>query len=290
VKRLIEELRPKQWYKQGVIFVPLLFSKNLTNIDSIISILIATISFCLISSSVYIINDISDAEEDREHPVKKHRPIASGDVSIRLGIVTALLLFIISVGLGYILGLLFLAVILIYFIQNLLYSYWLKRIAFIDILMISFGFVLRSTSGAVAISEPVSPWLISCIGFLALLLGVGKRKNEIQTIDDSDSRNVLKQYKLVGIDRIMTVVVTTLISVYALYTFTYEYNLMIVTVPSVIFALFRYMYLVQCLGIGSKPYKLIKDKQFVANILLWFLLTLIVLYRGDYIVQFIVQI
>lgn len=283
MKRLIEELRPEEWYKQSVILIPILFSRNLTSLEAIISMTIAVISFSFMASTVYIINDISDIEEDRNHPIKKDRPIASGDVSIRQGVLTCIILFLCSCILAYYLGLLFLGVLIVYFGQNLLYSYHLKNIAFVDILMISFGFVLRAVSGAVAISEPVSSWLIACVGFLALMLGVGKRKNEIQKTDDFSTRNSLSVYNELGIDKIMTIVVSSLISVYALYTFTYNNYAMIITIPSVVFALFRYVYLVESADVGSDPSKLLFDRQFMSNMILWTMLAFIVLYKGGYI-------
>lgn len=282
MKRLLEELRPKQWYKQSVIFIPLLFSRNLTNLDAILLTFAATVSFSLIASSIYVLNDIIDIEEDRNHPRKKHRPIASGDVSVRLGVLTSIVLSILSLSLGYAIGIPFMLLLMLYFVQNIFYSYTLKHIAFVDVLMISFGFVIRAVSGAVAIGEPVSSWLITSVGFLALLLGVGKRKNEIEETDDSSTREVLKVYEKAGIDRIITINITTLISVYALYTFTYDNNVIIATIPLVVFALLRYTYLVQIKDIGSKPYKLLFDTQSVVNILIWTALVFMALYRPHY--------
>jgi 4-hydroxybenzoate polyprenyltransferase len=284
---ILEEIRPKQWYKQGIVMIPLLFSRNLTNIESIISVLLAVVSFSAVASSVYIINDIADREEDRKHPEKKHRPIASRRISAFQGLILSLVLFLFGTSLSYTLGFLFLAVITTYVIQNLFYSFYLKQVAIIDVLLISFGFVLRASGGAVAIGEPVSPWLVINIGLLALLLGIGKRHDELKGINGNETRKVLEVYDDIGTERLLNIIVSTQLTTYAIYTFTYELSLMVITFPFVLFALFRYLYLIEHIDIGSKPYLLFRDKPLVVNTFLWSLTVFVVLYRSKYIIAIV---
>jgi 4-hydroxybenzoate polyprenyltransferase len=180
VSGLIRECRPQQWYKQSVMFVAILFSKNIFGIEAWLSLLFGVISFTSVISSIYIINDISDVEEDRQHPEKQNRPIASGQVGIALAATFASLLIAGGLSLALWVNSLLFGVIVVYLVQNILYSTYLRKIVLVDIIVIAFGFVLRAVAGAVAVGVFVSPWLIICSFLTALVLAIGKRQYELQ--------------------------------------------------------------------------------------------------------------
>ena len=179
---IISTLRVEQWYKNFVIFVGLVFSLNITNMQMLIQTISAFTVFCLLSSAVYIVNDIKDIESDRLHPKKKHRPIPSRKIPLNQAWGLSLILMFVSLFLGFYLRSLFGLLCTIYLLQNIAYTYWLKSYAIIDVIIISIGFVLRAIAGTVVINVRTSPWLIICSFLLALFLAVIKRKNELTQI------------------------------------------------------------------------------------------------------------
>lgn len=277
---LIREIRPWQWYKQGVMLLGIVFSKNLLNWDAWLTLLIGIMSFTTVASATYIFNDISDLEEDRSHPKKQHRPIASGQVSVSVAVVFGIILASIGLGAAYSLGPLFLAVLLAYLTQNALYSLGLKQFMFVDVLIISIGFVLRAIAGVVAIDVFLSPWLIVCTFLFALLLALGKRRNELKvTTKPQESREVLREYSKNNIDQLLVIVMATLLMAYSLYTFSQTSKAMMITLPFAFFAVFRYHHLSRTTDIAGQPEYLLTDRPSVVNLILWGIVAIAVLYN-----------
>jgi len=273
IKQMIKLCRPKQWIKNGFVFAAIVFSGHLFNIFDIMNTIFAFFLFSFISSTIYIVNDIADVEEDRNHPKKKLRPIASGNVSINQAKLLAMFLFIV-VGVGSLLLDVRLSLILLtYFVVNLLYCFKLKKLMLIDVMTIAFGFILRVLAGAVAINVEISSWLLICTGLLSLYLGFGKRKNELIVLMDKSSshRETLKHYSLEYLNRILLVVLGLTIMTYILYTINgTQYKNMIFTIPFVLYGTFRYEYLIISKNSGGSPEDtFLEDKPFLINVVLW---------------------
>jgi 4-hydroxybenzoate polyprenyltransferase len=279
-------MRPRQWPKNAFVLAALMFDRQLTNIISVERTFAGFILFCFLSSSVYIINDIADVEADRAHPVKCRRPIASGKLPIPAAYTAAVILVIGSIGLGYLLSPLFALICLIYFVLNLAYSKWLKHVPLVDVLVIAAGFVLRVGAGVTIITvERFSPWLYVVTTLFSLYVGFGKRRAELKLLaDDAMShRRVLDGYSLPFLDQLITIVSATTIITYSLYTFSAP-NLptnhtMMLTIPFVLYGIFRYLYLLQIKGEGGAPEELLlRDRPLQITIVLWGLMVFIVLY------------
>ena len=278
---LVREIRPWQWYKQGVMVLGIIFSKNLLNGDAWLSLFVGVFSFTAIAGASYILNDIRDREEDRNHPEKQHRPIASGQVSVSVATGFALLLTICGFGAAYSLGPLFLLVIVAYLGQNALYSLYLKQVVFVDVLVVAIGFVLRAIAGVVAIDVFLSPWLIVSTFLLALVLALGKRRNELELADTPhETRAVLDEYSKDNIDQLLVMTMATLLMAYSLYTFSQTDPTMMVTLPFAFFGVFRYHHLVHTTDIAGQPEYLFTDLPSIVNLLLWGVVTIVVLYNA----------
>lgn len=247
-------LRVKQWAKNGLLFAALLFSGQFTNPESIGLALLGFLSFSLAASAGYIFNDTLDREADRKHPKKRHRPIASGALPVPAAIVE---LFIIG-GLGLVLAWTispwFLAIVVVYLIETLSYSYFFKHMVIIDVMMISTGFVLRAIAGAVAIGVAVSPWFFLCTAFLALFIGFNKRRAELVALGDSQgTRKNLEEYTPSLLREFQAIVTSNVVVSYALYAVLGDRPWMVVTIPLVLYVIFRYIYLVEVKGEGGAP-------------------------------------
>lgn len=280
-------MRPKQWTKNMFIFAALVFDRKLFDLPSLGRTAIAFGLFCLLASSVYLINDVVDREADKLHPVKKNRPIASGKLSISLAIIVAILLSVIALIGSYLLNLDTLIFFLAYFVLNLAYSKWLKHIPLIDVLVIAACFVLRVAVGVSVIHvERFSPWLYVVMTLLALYIGFGKRRSELMVLlpDSSAShRKVLAGYSLELIDQLITVVSATTIIAYSLYTFSApnlpQNHTMMLTIPFVIYGIFRYLSLMQIDKKGGEPEELlISDRPLQVTVFLWGLTVLLIFY------------
>lgn len=277
---LLREMRPWQWYKQGVMFLGIVFSQSLLSTEAWINLLIGVVAFTTIASATYIFNDLSDLEEDRNHPKKQHRPIASGQVSVPVAIIFGSLLAIFGLAAAYSLGPLFLAVLLAYLSQNALYSLYLKQVVFVDILIIAVGFVLRAIAGVVAINVILSPWLIVSTFLLALVLALGKRRHELEiATKPQETRRVLGEYSKGNLDQLLVMTMATLLMAYSLYTFSQEKYTMMLTLPFAFFGVFRYHHLVHTTEIAGQPEYLLTDRPSVVNMVLWGILTIAVLYN-----------
>ncbi|SFS99951.1 decaprenyl-phosphate phosphoribosyltransferase [Halostagnicola kamekurae] len=279
VSGLAKEIRPWQWYKQGILLLGLVFSGRLFDPVAVTDVTVGIVAFCAIAGATYIGNDIADLEEDRKHPQKKHRPIASGQVPIAVAVTFAAVLFVGGISLSVVLGPLFLLIVLAYLAQNALYSVFLKQVVLVDVMVIAVGFVLRAIAGVVAIDVSLSPWLVVCTFLGALMLAFGKRRHELVVNDDpSASRSILADYTEEILDQFLVVVLTALLVSYSLYTFFGSGVWMMATLPFAFFAAFRYHYLAHTRDLGGDPKFLFADRPFFLNLLVWGLVVVGILY------------
>lgn len=280
-------MRPKQWTKNAFVFAGLLFSKNIFQLLLLGKVIAAFLLFCAVSGSVYIINDIIDAEKDRNHPEKKKRPIASGKLGrIPAGIIAGFII-ILSFFSAFLLHTEFGIICLVYFFMNLGYSFYLKNQVIVDVLTIAVGFVLRAVAGAVVIDVEISPWLLVCTLLLALFLGLCKRRNELMLANEMPSKHrlVLEEYSDELLDQMIAVVTASAFMSYALYTISekvrtefHTTNLQF-TIPFVLFGIFRYLYLVHKKNLGGSPELiLLSDKPMIIDLSLWILSVTAILY------------
>lgn len=286
LKALLKTMRLRQWTKNGFVFFALIFDKQLFLREPFLRTIAGFFLFCLISSAVYLFNDISDMEADRKHPEKKHRPIASGELSVGAAWGAALALALISLSLGYLLAPLFSAFLAAYLIINIVYSRWLKHVPILDVLFVSTGFVLRVGAGVTLITvERFSPWLYVITTLFSLYLGFGKRRAEISLLEESagSHRKVLDGYTLPLLDQFITIVSGMTIVTYALYTFFAE-NLpanhsMMLTIPFVVYGIFRYLQLIQTGHAAGAPDEVaLKDRPLQIIVTLWMLTVLVIFY------------
>ena len=286
LKALLKTMRPRQWTKNAFVFAALVFDGKLFHLTDFLRTLAGFGLFCIISSTVYIFNDILDVEADRQHPVKKNRPIASGKLSVPAAVTAGILLALAALVGGFFLAWQYALTILFYFALMLAYSKWLKHILILDVLVLAAGFVLRVHAGTtLIIVERFSPWLYVLMTLLALYLGFGKRRAELALLagEANSHRKVLEGYTLPLLDQFITIVSGTTIVAYSLYTFSRpdaptDHTLML-TIPFVVYAIFRYLYLVQVKNIGGEPEEiLLTDRPFQISILLWGLTVLAVFY------------
>jgi 4-hydroxybenzoate polyprenyltransferase len=286
MKPLLKTMRPLQWVKNGLLFVPLIFDKQLTNWPALLRIILGFILFCLLSSFIYINNDLVDLEADRNHPKKRLRPLPSGALKVstarRLGILLTLVVFIPST----LLSLNFALIGLTYLVVNLAYSAWLKNSPILDVMILAGFYVLRVGAGvSLIVVHRFSPWLYVFTTFLALYLGIGKRRAELNLLADvaNTHRKSLSGYTLPLLDQLILIVSSCAIITYSLYTFNAP-NLpanhtMMLTIPFVIYGIFRYLYLLQVKHIGGEPEEvLLTDHPLQATIFLWVLSVVIIFY------------
>ncbi len=288
LKALLKSMRLRQWTKNAFVLAAVVFDRQLSisNPTPLLRSLAAVLLFCLISSSVYIINDLLDIQADRQHPVKRNRPIASGKLPIPVAIVAAVVFILVSLSLAYLLTPDLAIIILLYFVMNLAYSKWLKHIPMLDVLIIAAGFVLRVGAGVVVISvERFSPWLYMVMTLAALYIGFGKRRAELTLLTDKANahRRVLDGYNLPLLDHLITIVSSSTILTYSLYTFSApnlpENHTMMLTIPFVLYGIFRYMYLIHVAGKGGEPEELLlSDRPLQIDIILWIASVLVIFY------------
>lgn len=263
----ILSMRPKQWTKNLLIFMALFFTINqagdVAELGAGLRLLakagIAFILFCLLSGVAYVVNDILDRENDRIHPTKRFRPIASGNLSTPVALVVSSTIGVLAIAASYVLEPLFGLVAMLYLAALLLYSFYFKRIPIVDVLSISAGFIMRAVAGAVVLQLPISPWLYICTGFGALFVALAKRRSELAFAGEqaSKQRDSLGAYTLPILDQLISIVTPAAIVSYTLYTVTAD-NLpdnyaMLLTVPFVVYGLFRYLFIVQRYGLGETP-------------------------------------
>lgn len=283
---LLRTMRPKQWVKNTVIYAALVFDRQLTDLNAILRTTAGFVIFCLLSGIVYIINDIVDVEADKIHPDKKNRPIASGDLPVNVAWAAVILLLLLVLPLSYLLSAWFFIVALVYFLLNLAYSKWLKHIPLIDVLSIAAFFVLRVAAGVMLVGVArFSPWLYVVTTLGALYIGFGKRRAELALLADEaqNHRRVLDGYTIPLLDQYITIVSATTIMAYSLYTFSAENlpdnHFMMLTIPFVIYGVFRYLYLIKIKQTGGSPEDvLFSDAPLLVTILLWGLMVISIFY------------
>ncbi len=282
----LQSLRPRQWTKNAFVFAALVFDRQLTHPHAVVRATAGALLFCFLSGVVYLINDIADRQADREHPRKRHRPIASGRLTVRVAAVGAAALFVLTMAAAWWLSVGFAAVALTYFLINLLYSFFFKHVPIIDVLFIAAGFVLRVQAGVVLVHvERFSPWLYVVTTLLALFIGFGKRRAELSLLAQGagQHRRVLDGYTLPFLDQLITITSTATIMAYSLYTFSApklpSNHVMMLTVPFVVYGIFRYLYLVQVENLGGAPEEaLLTDRPLQASLVLWGASVLLIFY------------
>lgn len=279
-------MRPKQWAKNVFVLAAIVFDRQLTDINALAVTIGGVIIFCLLSSTVYIFNDIADVEGDRQHPKKRNRPIASGKLPIATARIAAIIILVICFPIAYFLSPNFALIAAIYFVINLLYSNWLKHIPLIDVMIIATGFVLRVVAGVSLVQvERFSPWLYVCTSLLALFIGFGKRRSELVLLAEgaNSHRKVLDGYTIELLDQLIVMVCGSTLMAYTLYTVFApnlpDNNAMMLTIPFVMYAMFRYLYMVQVKGAGGAPEDLVMtDRPLQASVALWGIAVMVIFY------------
>ena len=286
---LIKAMRPKQWLKNIVIFAPLIFDVKLFDLRYLAQTIAGFMLLCLISGTVYIINDLVDIDKDRHHPKKRHRPLASGQLSVRAAVIAAVVIPLATLPLAFLLHLRFGALLTLYLLIQFAYSFWLKHTVIIDVMLIASGFLLRVASGTPLVdAERFSPWLYICMTLLALLFGFGKRRHELVLLqgDANAHRQTLQEYNLPLLDHIISIVTASTLLAYALYTFSApnlpSNHTMMLTIPFILYAIFRYLYLIHVKGMGGAPEEIaFSDRPLQASFILWGLSVVIVMYTME---------
>lgn len=271
-------MRPRQWTKNVFVLAPLVFSQSLTEPRALARAGLAFVAFCMAASAVYLFNDLRDREEDRRHPLKKLRAIASGRVSPATAGTAAAVLAAAALACAAGLGLSVAAIVAVYLTLNALYSSGLKAVAILDVLVLSLGFVLRVLGGGEAIGVAVSAWLLLCTIFVSLLLAVAKRRHELILLADGapDQRRVLDHYSPLLLDQMINVVTAGSVLAYALYSISpetverFQTRYLVYTIPFVLFGIFRFLYLVYQGTSDLNPTEsMLKDAPFLINLALW---------------------
>lgn len=282
---LIKNMRPRQWAKNLLIFAGLIFDRQLTYQPALERTLMGFALFCLLSSSIYLINDIIDLQTDRKHPTKKMRPLASGALPLPLAAGAAIVFMALALGLGFWLSPMFAYTCLAYAALNLSYSAWFKHVPIIDVFVLASFYVLRVWAGVSLIEvQRFSPWIYAFTTFLALFLGIGKRRAEImRNKPGGHARRVLEGYTATFLEQLLLIVLGLSIVTYSLYTFLApnlpENHAMMLTIPFVLFGFFRYLYLVQVKNSGEAPEEILfTDRPLQADLLLWVSTILLIFY------------
>jgi 4-hydroxybenzoate polyprenyltransferase len=284
---LLKLARPPHWLKNGIILLALIFAGELNHPRKVELALVAIVIFCLLSSAVYTFNDLIDREQDSKHPLKRLRPIASGQVSA----VTATVMIVILIGIALLGAMLmntnFFIISIVFLVLNLLYTLWLKNIVIIDVMTVALSFVVRAYAGAFAIVVPASKWMLINTLLLALFLGFGKRRYELLLLEQEAAahRKILEKYSPYLLDQLIAVVTPSVLVMYMLYSFSTEVSLklgtqnLFATIPFVVYGIFRYLYLIHKEERGGSPTRvLISDRPVLITVLLWMVTAIVVLY------------
>ena len=282
---LLVSLRPKQWTKNLLLFAGLLFTLDQHHTArQFREAGLGFVLFCLLSSVVYLVNDLADRESDRRHPKKRRRPLASGELSLAFAVAAAAVLAVIGLSGAFALGIRFGSIALLYFLLTFAYSFRLKHVVLIDVLVLAAGFVFRAIAGAFVIGVSISSWLILCTLMLALFLGLSKRRAELLSVQLSGrpgTRRILEEYSPAMLDQMIVIVTSSCLMSYALYTITsdaaHTHHYLMATIPFVIYGIFRYLYLMHRHSLGESPDTvLLEDRPTLINILLWGLTTALI--------------
>lgn len=284
LREVVRSMRPRQWTKNLIIFLALPFSVNqywhLSQVPTVARMMLESLAafavFCLLSGAVYLVNDLTDMEKDRQHPFKRNRPLASGRLGVGNAKAALAVLLLVSLPGAFLVNWVFGVVAVVYFTIMLGYSYQLKHIVLVDVLTIAVGFVLRAVAGAIAIEVPISPWLYVCTILLALFLGLGKRRHELLLLEGDAAlhRQILDEYSAQLLDQLIVLVGAGTLMAYSLYTFSAKYApenyAMMLTIPFVLYGIFRYLYLIHIRNEGGSPEEiLLSDRPMVVDVGLW---------------------
>ena len=243
IAAFFEEIRIKSWLKNLFVILPLIFSLELLEVNRLFAALILTLAFCLVSSAVYVLNDLMDIENDRNHPIKKNRPLASGQIGVPFAWVLTIVLLLIGLGLAFWMNLPSFIMILVYFVINILYSKWLKKIPVIDCFCIAAGFLLRTLVGGTVVTAGVSDWMFLTVVALSLFMAFGKRRGELHSHEGLGTRDVLESYEIGFLNNVVFMCAGLTVVFYSLWSISQKTRLMY-TVPVVLFIVIRYLLLV----------------------------------------------
>ncbi|MFI4941702.1 MAG: decaprenyl-phosphate phosphoribosyltransferase [Burkholderiales bacterium] len=287
-RALVVSLRPYQWIKNLVVLAALVFSKHLFDVDAAARAGLAFLVFCALASAVYLVNDILDLERDRLHPAKRTRPIASGQLSVGPARIAAAVLLVVALAGSLALGPGFRICAGSYAVLGIAYSLSLKHAVILDVLTVALGFVLRAVAGAVAIGVHFSPWLVVCTLLLALFLALAKRRHELVSLGDAAAhRSSLAEYSPYLLDQMIAVVTASCLTAYAFYTLApetvekYKTEQLALTIPFVIYGIFRYLYLVHRREQGGSPGDvLLTDRPLLATVALWAVAMVLIVYTA----------
>jgi 4-hydroxybenzoate polyprenyltransferase len=307
IVELLRAMRPKEWIKNVFVFAAIAFARDASTetplwqqLDKVAVVLAAFVLFCMVASAIYLINDLVDIEKDRAHPKKRNRPLASGRLSPRIATIASVALLALGLPAAFLVDYLDhidgrtllhhydfgLALISYVLIQGVAYSYYLKHVVILDIFTIAAGFVLRAVAGALVLDIRITYWLLMCMGLLAVFLGLAKRRAELVLLEQGagEHRRILEEYSLPMLDQMISIITAATIIAYTLFTTSAEtlprdpFPIMLVTVPVMLYLIFRYLYLMYKHGEGGSPADLIlKDVPFLAAGGLWTLLVLVIL-------------
>jgi 4-hydroxybenzoate polyprenyltransferase len=286
IVEIFKSLRPQQWIKNFFIFAPVIFSRNLLNRPVVLKSAAAFAAFCLIASAHYIFNDIRDLEEDRLHPVKSKRPLASGRLKTGPAVLSCAVFAVLGLAVAAAINRGVLIISAAYFVLQVLYSLRLKHVVILDVFVVAAGFVIRVVAGGLAIEVAISSWLLICTMMLALFLAMGKRRHEIVLLEGNarNHRPILKEYNTDLLDQMISVVTASTLVAYCLYTISEETvakfgtRKLIYTVPFVLYGIFRYLYLIHLKAEGGSPESLIiKDKPLLLDLFLWIVAAVLIL-------------
>jgi 4-hydroxybenzoate polyprenyltransferase len=287
-RALLASLRPHQWSKNLVVLAALAFSKHLFEADAVARALLAVVIFCALSGATYVLNDLIDLDRDRLHPQKRLRPLASGALPVSVGRWAGLSLALGGLAASLALGGRFALAALAYFALNVAYSFVLKHAVILDVLSIAIGFVVRAVAGALAIAVAFSDWLLVCTILLALFLALAKRRHELVTLQDAAShRRILAEYSPYLLDQMIAVVTASCLTAYAFYTLApdtiekYRSDRLSLTIPFVIYGIFRYLYLVHRREQGGSPSDvLLTDRPLLLAVALWAVAVVAIVYTA----------
>jgi len=288
VVSVLHSLRPEQWTKNLLVFAALLFARRLFDPAAVLQALAAFAIFCGLSGAVYLLNDVSDRESDRQHPVKRHRPIAAGHVSAPTAVAWALVLIALGLSLSFWLQTGFGMAAAAYLVLQAAYTRVLKHVVILDVMAIAFGFVLRAVAGGLVIGVPISDWLVICTILLALFLGLSKRRHELTLLaaGAAGHRRILEEYDPYLLDQMIAVVAAATLVAYIIYclspetTARFGTHWLVLTVPFPIYGLFRYLYIVHRKDGGGNPSEmLLTDRPLLSCVGLWGLTVVAVIYR-----------
>lgn len=285
----LQVMRWSQWVKNTVIYAALIFSKHLFDPWSLLWVTFGFVAFCLTASGAYVMNDIRDVDRDRQHPEKALRPLPSGRISLPTACLLSAVLMAGGIALGFLLGWKFGGLLLAYLLLQVLYTFRLKEMVILDVMAIATGFAIRAAAGGVVIDVEVSPWLIVCTFLLMLFLGFSKRRHEIVLLEGraTEHRASLREYSPYFLDQMISVVTASTVVAYAIYTASPEVreklgtDKLYMTIPFVLFGIFRYLYLVHQREEGGNPTQLLlSDRPLMVDIFLWLVVCTLLLYWG----------